>query len=67
MFPSMRGRVECPVYSGRITPAKWYVRGWQHRLESLLCLNDVTIQRVDTAWESMLCQFLEAAGLRTIR
>lgn len=67
MFSCLEGRVEAPIYSGRITPAKWFIRGWQHHLEPLLCLNDVTIRRVDDAWESMLCQFLEVAGPRTIR
>ena len=47
MFPHMEGRVEAPIYSGRITPAKWYVRGWQHHLDPLLLLNDVDIRRVD--------------------
>ena len=67
MSPRLGGHVEAPVYSGRVTPAKWFIRGWQHRLEPLLCLNDVSIRRVDDAWESMLCQFLEASGPRTIR
>ena len=61
------GRVEAPIYSGRMTPAKWFIRGWQHHLEPLLCLNDLSIRRVDPDWEAMLCQFLEAAGRRTIR
>jgi hypothetical protein len=67
MFPAIKGRIQAPVYSGRITPAKWFIRGWQHHLEPLLCLNDVSIRRVDDAWESMLCQFLETPGARTIR
>lgn len=67
LFPRLERRVAAPVYSGRITPAKWFVRGWQHHLEPLLCLNDVSIRRVDDAWESMLCQFLEVGGPRTIR
>ena len=67
MFPHLKGRVAGPIYSGRITPAKWFIQGWQHRLEPLLCLNDVAIRRVDTDWESMLCQFLEVAGPRTRR
>ena len=67
LFPKQPGRVAAPIYSGRITPAKWFVRGWQHHLEPLLCLNDVSIRRVDEAWESMLCQFLEFEAKRTIR
>src|SRR5689334_1133541 len=54
MFPSQKGRVDAPIYGGRITPGKWFVRGWQHHLEPLLCLNDVLIRRVDADWESML-------------
>lgn len=66
-FPGLPGRVAAPIYTGRITPPKWYVRGWQHRLERLLCLNDVTIHTMDLAWESLLLQFLERPGHRTIR
>jgi hypothetical protein len=66
-YPDLQGRVEAPIYGGRITPAKWFIRGWQHRLEPLLILNDLQIGRVDSAWESMLCQFLEQEGRRTIR
>ena len=66
-FPHLKGRVAGPIYSGRITPAKWFIQGWRRRLEPLLCLNDVAIRRVDTDWESVLCQFLEVAGPRTIR
>lgn len=65
--PHLEGRVSAPIYAGRMTPSKWFIRGWQHRLEPLLCLNDLAIRRVDPDWESMLCQFLEAAGPRTIR
>jgi hypothetical protein len=67
LFPDLPGRMAAPIYSGTITPAKWYIRGWQHHLEPLLCLNDVSIRRVDAAWEAMLCQFLERPGRRTIR
>jgi hypothetical protein len=67
LFPDLTGRVMAPIYGGRVTPAKWYIRGWQHRLEPLLVLNDVDIRRMDTAWESLLCQFLESSGSRTIR
>ena len=67
LFPDLMGRVEAPIYAGRMTPAKWFIRGWQHHLEPLLCLNDLSIRRVDPDWEAMLCQFLEAAGRRTIR
>jgi hypothetical protein len=67
VFPDREGRVEAPIYSGRITPAKWFVRGWQHHLEPLVCFNDVSIRRRDEAWEAMLCQFLETCGPRTVR
>jgi hypothetical protein len=67
MFPGLQDRAEAPIYSGRITPAKWFIRGWQHHLEPLLALNDVSISRIDESWESMLVQFLETAGTRTIR
>src|SRR5271155_3054907 len=45
MFPALGGRIPAPIYAGRITPAKWFIRGWQHHLEPLLCLNDVSIPR----------------------
>lgn len=67
MFPRLEGRVEAPIYEGRITPAKFFIRGWQHHLEPLLCLNDVSIHKMDVSWEMLLCQFLERAGDRTIR
>jgi hypothetical protein len=67
LFPGRPGRVEAPIYAGTITPAKWFIRGWQHHLEPLLCFNDVSIRRVDATWEAMLCQFLERPGRRTIR
>jgi hypothetical protein len=67
LFPDLKGRVEAPIYVGRMTPAKWFIRGWQHRLEPLLCLNDLSIRRLDQDWEAMFAQFLEAAGRRTIR
>ena len=35
-----------------MTPAKWFIRGWQHHLEPLLCLNDIHIRRVDPDWEA---------------
>ena len=67
MFPDLQGRVVAPIYGGRVTPAKWFIRGWQHHLEPLLVLNDIDIRRMDTSWESMLCQFIESPGPRTIR
>ena len=64
--PKIKGRVEAPIYSGFVTPAKWFIRGWQHHLDPLLLLNDVDIRRGD-AWQSLLLQFLELPGRRTIR
>src|SRR5262249_50489859 len=55
-------RLETPFYGGRVTPAKWYIRGWQHQESSHLILNDLHIKPTDTDWESMLCQFLEVSG-----
>ncbi|WP_210420383.1 hypothetical protein [Aquisphaera giovannonii] len=66
-FAGMEGRVAAAIYTGRITAAQWFVRGWQHRLEPLLVLNDVTIGRGDAAWRDMLLQFMERPGRRTIR
>jgi hypothetical protein len=60
-------RLPVPYYHGRITPAKWYIRGWQHQDDPLLILNDPHIRPTDWGWESMLCQFLETAGEREIR
>jgi hypothetical protein len=48
-YPDLQGRVRAPIYGGRITPAKWFIRGWQHRLEPLLILNDLQIGRLDSA------------------
>jgi hypothetical protein len=60
-------RLPVPFYQGRVTPAKWFVRGWQHQEDQLLVLNDLHIRPTDASWESMLCQFLESEGEREIR
>jgi hypothetical protein len=63
----IKDRLPVPYYHGRITPAKWYIRGFQHQDDPLLILNDPYIKSTDSAWESMLCQFLETQGEREIR
>ena len=60
-------RLAAPLYGGRVTPAKWFIRGWQHQDDPLLILNDLHIRPTDMDWESMLCQFLEISGEREIR
>lgn len=66
-FPMITGRVEAPIYPGRITPAKWFIRGWQHHREPLFFLNDIAIRKVDQSRESMLTQFLETDEKQSIR
>src|SRR4051812_1223856 len=66
-FPDAQGRVEAPIYSGRVTPAKFFARGWQHHLDPLVCFNDLAIHRLDHAWEALLTQYLERQGRRTVR
>jgi hypothetical protein len=63
----IKDRLPVPYYHGRITPGKWYIRGWQHQDDPLLILNDPHIRPTDADWESMLCQFLETVGEREIR
>jgi hypothetical protein len=63
----VQDRLPVPYYHGRITPGKWYIRGWQHQDDRLLILNDPHIRPTDADWESMLNQFLETAGEREIR
>jgi hypothetical protein len=60
-------RLPVPYYHGRMTPGKWYIRGWQHQDDPLLILNDLHIRSTDADWEAMLCQFLEVKGEREIR
>jgi hypothetical protein len=65
-FPESLGRAEAPVYGGRMTAPKLYIRGWEHRFEPLLVLNDVSITP-NSDWASMLLQLLESPARRTVR
>jgi hypothetical protein len=67
LCPHLGGRVRAPIYGGRITPAKFYVRMWLHHLDPLIVFNDLFIPAMNDAWEALLCQSLEAPGTRTVR
>jgi hypothetical protein len=66
-YADLLDRRDVPIYQGHITPAKAYVRAWQHRDDDLVVFNDIDIRPRDLGWEGLLLQLLEEPGERMIR